>query len=56
MKVTIRDISIRIQQSGLKKSFIYEKMGVSKKTFYSRMIDKEFKPSEVIVLQQLGII
>jgi hypothetical protein len=56
MKVTIRDISKRIDESGLKKSFIFEKMGISKKTFYSRMKDKEFNVSEVFVLQQLGII
>lgn len=56
MKVTIRDIDIRIKISGLKKEFIFGKMGISKKTFYSRMKEKEFNASEVLVLQQLGIV
>ena len=56
MRVTIRDINDRIKNSGLKKEFIFGKMGISKKTFYSRMKDKEFNDKEVIVLQKLGII
>jgi len=54
--VKIGDIETRIRAKGLKKSFIYEQMGISKKTFYSRMKDKEFKPSEVMVLQRLDIV
>lgn len=56
MKVTIRDIETRIKESGFKKEFIFGKMGISKKTFYTRMKEKEFKPSEVFVLQDLGIV
>ena len=53
--IEIKDIESQIKSRGLKKSFIIEKLKVSKKTFYSRMKTKSFKPEEVSVLKSLGL-
>ena len=53
--IEIKDIENQIKSRGLKKSFIIEKLNVSKKTFYSRMKTKEFKPEEVSILKSLGL-
>lgn len=54
--IEIKNIEDQIRNKGLKKSFIIEQMKVSKKTFYSRMKTKSFKPEEVSILKGLGII
>jgi len=54
--IKIKDIEERIRSKGMKKTWITERLGVSKKTFYSRLKDKEFKPSEVTVLKQIGLL
>ncbi len=53
--IEIKDIENQIKNKGLKKSFLIEKLKVSKKTFYSRMKTKSFKPEEVSILKTLGI-
>lgn len=54
--IEIKDIDKKIKEKGYKKNFIIEQMKVSKKTFYSRMKTKSFKPEEVSVLKGLGIV
>jgi predicted DNA-binding transcriptional regulator AlpA len=53
--IEIKDIENQIKSKGLKKSFLIDKLNISKKTFYSRMKTKSFKPEEVNVLKTLGI-
>ena len=53
--IEIKDIENQLKSKGLKKSFIIEKLNVSKKTFYSRMKTKLFKPEEVSILKSLGL-
>ena len=51
----IKNIDEQIKSKGLKKSFIIEKLNISKKTFYARMKTKTFKPEEVSILKSLGL-
>jgi predicted DNA-binding transcriptional regulator AlpA len=53
--IEIKDIENQIKSKGLKKSFIIQKLSISKKTFYSRMKTRLFKPEEVSILKSLGL-
>ena len=53
--IRINDLEQKIKSKGLKKSFIIEKLKISKKTFYSRMKTLEFKAEEVSILKSLGL-
>jgi hypothetical protein len=54
--IKVSNIQESIKSKGLKKAWIIEQLGVSKKTFYSRLKDKEFKHEEVKILKRLGLI
>ena len=56
MEININTLEQKIKSKGLKKSFIIEKMNISKKTFYTRMKEKEFKLEEVAVLKSLDLL
>lgn len=50
----VKLLADKIQQSGLKKSYIADKIGVSKSTFYAQMQGKtEFRMSQVATISQL---
>ncbi len=53
--IKLSNIEEVIKAKGIKKTWLIEQLGVSKKTFYSRLKDKEFKPDEVTKLKQLGL-
>lgn len=53
--IKISNIEERIKSKGVKKSWVIDQLGISKKTFYTRMKDKEFKPEEVSILKRLGL-
>ncbi len=53
--IKVSNIQEAIKAKGIKKSWLIEQLGVSKKTFYSRLKDKEFKPEEVTILKSLGL-
>ena len=53
--IKLTNIEETIKSKGIKKSWLIEQLGVSKKTFYSRLKDKEFKPEEVTILKGLGL-
>lgn len=49
-----RMLNDKIHQSGLKKQYIAEKIGVSRSTFYSQLKgEAEFKGSQIIALANL---
>jgi len=54
--IKIENIEQRIKIKGIKKSWLIDQLGISKKTFYSRLKDKEFKPEEVTILKRLDLV
>jgi len=53
--IKLPNIEEAIKDKGIKKSWLIDQLGVSKKTFYSRLKDKEFKANEVSILKSLGL-
>ena len=54
--IEIKDIEERIEARGIKKTWLMQQLDISRRTFYNRMKDKEFKIEEVSKLKQLGVI
>lgn len=53
--IKIHNIEENIKSKGIKKSWLIEQLGISKKTFYTRLKTKEFKADEATILNRLGL-
>ena len=54
--VKVEDIKTKIKDKGVKHIWLMKKLGISKRTFYIRLNNSEFKQSEYKMLVDLGIV
>ena len=54
--IEVKNISENIKAKGIKKSWLMDQLGISKRTFYIRMKTKEFKVDEYSILKSLDLV
>ncbi len=52
----MKDIEVNIKKQGRSKTWLMKQLGISRATFYSRLQDNTWKPSELAKLKELELV
>jgi lambda repressor-like predicted transcriptional regulator len=52
----MKDIESRIESQGRSKTWLMKQLGISRRTFYSRLKNDDWRSNEMLILLKLGLV